>query len=1220
MNSLHINDVILNEKTLWGKSEGDLDNRKKLNRNNDNSSHITQVYHKGLTATLAHIRAQGYHTGDTFWVALGKSKGFGFMYFLKCRLGANNFEAQETRLSGLSHGHRQFLGKHSDGYEYIARRQAAESLSVFFVPNQCGEETVLQKDVVGIRACFGEWDDLPLPEQHSRLQHFVELGLVPSSQTFSGNKSIQFYFKIVGACSVARWKYLQRQIAVLFESDPKLTNTNRLMRLAGFDRPNGKHQELLAQTEQQFTEAELGELLDKIGQETKLIPYGFSDRRDAAYRAATTQEARRSALTIPEEELSPPPKPYKPQTRTIDQLKARTGLFPLLTAASRSIQVLVDNGSTQGHRDSECYRVVMESVGDELELKRLGIPFSGNALDQIYQFCDRCQPAFPREEGYEMYTRAIDSSPTASLPSQEIMKRVIRWVSPGNLEQWKADIRAKQARMSSLERFNIIEINQRFISDDSFLDLEEGSIHAYLTPPATGKTTALKRLIVNLQNSSVGSNIATYRNSLGRQVAASTGCLHTWGYVNLDEDGGVINDSSSQALLQGKWQDPRLTAIFSIESIDKFPPKDYLILEEADKVIKALMTSSTCEPNQRDLVEKFRRMVKAAKYIILLDADIDALSIKYIERISGKKVTVHRNKFTFSDGWQCHFYQGSLNKNGEISEHSAKQAEEDIFNDAQQNKKLIVVTDSIQKQVAIEKQYTEMYGADTVLNVNRETVKNKDKRVESFMANPAKFIKKNSLRLVMLSPTCESSLDIVLPGYFDKCYGLFNGTIDHLAARQMLSRLRDNACPRWIFCVPYAYTEDKNKNYHHSPDPDKVLAGIERDFKFKVINLGFVDSGVEDDGTDQGWRARLVEICDLKSGEWSSPEILAFAEYTARVNYSKANLRNLLIESLEDIGHHINLVECDRYCDPSKTKFSDKKEEYKKEYVEAILTADEVPLETATENNKKPEATMKEEYELKRAFWSDQLPNVSLKSELIYKLEFDRTWFKGLQKRAKINNMSKAFEIEVLRGKKYFREASRAVWDLKTDAPLLKLSEAFKLPELFATMSKPGFTWNKNSEIVRGIFELANSDKVLKEYFERGLQIKVSRKIDPCQFLNSILDKFAYKVKVTQPRVNGKQIREYSIDQKKSFGEGATEVYEAILARMNKSVEQEGEEEQTLEAYETLTEMRATERSEEIKCLRNKAREAIQSTINSEEKNTGVKQTEFYHEEQFTLT
>jgi len=132
------------------------------------------------------------------------------------RRTANTFkglklESETAKLSNLA----DTLHKHN-----------SQMRGVYFVVNHGGHEDV---NINRINAVFVENDNLPIPEQITRLEAFA----LPPSMMVKTAKSVHAYW-LVSDVKVEDFRTMQKRLVAQFDGDPSCVNESRVMRLPGF--------------------------------------------------------------------------------------------------------------------------------------------------------------------------------------------------------------------------------------------------------------------------------------------------------------------------------------------------------------------------------------------------------------------------------------------------------------------------------------------------------------------------------------------------------------------------------------------------------------------------------------------------------------------------------------------------------------------------------------------------------------------------------------------------------------------------------------------------------------------------------------------------------------------------------------------------------------------------------------------------------------------------
>jgi P4 family phage/plasmid primase-like protien len=103
-----------------------------------------------------------------------------------------------------------------------------ETRGIYFVVNAGGDTDA---NITRFNAFFNEADDVPIPEQHRRLD---TAPLRPNIRVETKN-SVHGYWLSAPGCTEADWCDIQARLIHHFGSDPKIKNSSRVMRLPRFD-------------------------------------------------------------------------------------------------------------------------------------------------------------------------------------------------------------------------------------------------------------------------------------------------------------------------------------------------------------------------------------------------------------------------------------------------------------------------------------------------------------------------------------------------------------------------------------------------------------------------------------------------------------------------------------------------------------------------------------------------------------------------------------------------------------------------------------------------------------------------------------------------------------------------------------------------------------------------------------------------------------------------
>lgn len=1079
-------------------------------------------------ATLAHLKSIA-PLGEYFWLASQFKDKFPNYYY--CRLLDDDLEySRSSKIEGNSNGDRVIGTPQRNGLDFFSGL-TSNGYEIYFQPNKL-VGGVRKPHLTQIRAIATESDTGTIEEQQARID---SLGITPTAVVYSGGKSLHVFYA-VHDCTTEQAERLTKAFAVALSGDLNALNTNRLLRLAGFNRGD-RHQELLQSEDIKYTPAQLWEGLKKV------LPYGLDATRYDQWKRAEEAHKAWWLTASPDEVYQKIEYSRKAVYREVSAsiVRAQKGevdttlAYPLSMLLTNYQKNLLVTGISQGQRNSELYKLMTNALACEQYMDNRGLIYTESALGLCHEFASKCTPAINPGEVDAMYEREKSKSFTTSVAPDNLNYRLLRYVKS---ESYKEELKKYHARLAHLD-FPTTVLDQKFLPDGILTDIisGEGGITAIKSIPGSGKTHQT-RLMMPLFFGKKTFNIFTYRNSLGIQFAKETSnpdenffVDHKWGRIVE----GVLVPWSQEVIVANTARVENLI-IACIESCRYFPEKNVLILEESEKVIKTLLTSPTCHTERTDLIEHFIRLLNAATHIICLDADLSAISLRWLAKVTGKPVKVFDNRYQTGTGWLTHLYPGSISKEGNIDQRRPTALEADLIAGLMDGKNYALATDSQKgaRALMIKLVSTGVLTKEDILICDSDETKDRTPKVEAFMASPNNYLEANKVRLLIYTPTIESSLSIDIKGKFDAVFGIFVGSIDAWSIRQMLSRVRQNV-PRFVHCVPYSNLDGGIAN--RQANPDEIIKNMEADIKGQLLDI----NSRGQDTTD------LPETIDYKKHT-----IRAYAEFKSRENFSKNNLQNHLVELLEDCNHVVVLVVlAEDYISPMLT-------ESKKEWCETRSTIiTEAPVkeyDAAQAFNKMPESRLIDKFILSRAYYQKQLPGLELTPELIYRFEFEKG-LTPLQRRAWIKYPDEVEALDLAYIKAFFRNAKGEIYDLKTRVHLLKFSRAVNLPELLERWTSEDFMWSNSCEEITKFRDSILANKSLQFSLKCALSISVTKSTSPSQLIISLVERFGYKTKSFK-RTKNSAVRYYQAVEQPND----KEIMEALIARILGDEQEESEQ------------------------------------------------------------
>jgi hypothetical protein len=258
-------------------------------------------------------------------------------------------------------------------------RYQNDGYGVYFVINGGGHT---DKDVKVGRALFCEWDDRPIEDQTFAWQ---ELNLLEPSMQVSTRKSVHNYWR--ADLTKEQWIELQKDLLAYTQSDQKLKNPSRVLRLAGayHIKPGCDpiRCDIIHQTERVYTYEELRSAIPRL------------------------QQPEQPAIS------------YQPS------ISEDVPLYQFLTKDDRA---LIDQGAAQGSRNGSGAKLARNLIGTAARLNYLGIQFSGDSRQLFDGYCHRCNPPIASRESDAIWKSAQKNNPTASLTDEALENCAKAWL------------------------------------------------------------------------------------------------------------------------------------------------------------------------------------------------------------------------------------------------------------------------------------------------------------------------------------------------------------------------------------------------------------------------------------------------------------------------------------------------------------------------------------------------------------------------------------------------------------------------------------------------------------------------------------------------------------------------------------------------------------------------------------------------------------------------
>lgn len=310
-----------------------------------------------------------------------------------------------------------------------------------------------------------------------------------------------------------------------------------------------------------------------------------------------------------------------------------------------------------------------------------------------------------------------------------------------------------------------------------------------------------------LSNPEEGAVFGGYRNCLNEQFCANGKELNgqPWYQIQQDLKGGqdlsLLADSTAR--IAG-----------AVDSWIYFSPHHFdgkkVIFDEAESVAKHLNQSNTAVSYYRDTIKsRVSDALQNSSANLIADGNLRDFTVSYLEELSGKKFTKILNEYKGNRG-KIYLYNGSSQKKLENNEWTSSNQKLDDYSkmhrtmmDLPIDIPIITLSDSQKKCEAWDRQLTAK--GRNVFRLDSTTSGTEQGRL--FLQNPAKYIIKERITAVIVSPSGESGMSIELAdelkremaGYFKYEFAFFFGVSTTDTQLQFLGRNRDTYTTKFVY-------------------------------------------------------------------------------------------------------------------------------------------------------------------------------------------------------------------------------------------------------------------------------------------------------------------------------------------------------------------------------------------------------------------------------------
>ena len=416
-------------------------------------------------------------------------------------------------------------------------------------------------------------------------------------------------------------------------------------------------------------------------------------------------------------------------------------------------------------------------------------------------------------------------------------------------------------------------VSQKFFKFPKDLKLE-GSIVAVKSALGTGKTSALLQLISSF---GMGVRLIGFRNNLLFQTNNRAKAEAGLNFYHLQSD---------DAFLFLKDKDSHVT--YCLDSIAHSKPHSYedtiIVLDETVSVLLHGISGGTLGDRQSQCLSILREALKSCAAVVCLDGNLRDIDVELIEKLAeNKQVIKIQNKF-IPDPHTITFVRG-IDPEGEL-----KRQDRSPLLKAMSSQDCVpwIVTDALGKSKVFYEFLSSQGKKGFVLN--SETVG--EPWAAEFLADPSAFIAKHKPDFLIASPSAESGLDVHGNGHFTHKFSFFVGVLNTNAQNQIMFRLRDNL-PHYVFCPDRGKAKDRNTPTTYSVN----------EYKKQIEAFNQLNAGLAAEASNS---VEIVEGVVRISLQNADPDYFKYSSILgAHDNFEFNNLRECLVTSLREAGHHV---------------------------------------------------------------------------------------------------------------------------------------------------------------------------------------------------------------------------------------------------------------------------------------------------------------------------
>lgn len=563
------------------------------------------------------------------------------------------------------------------------------------------------------------------------------------------------------------------------------------------------------------------------------------------------------------------------------------------------------------------------------------------------------------------------------------------------------------------------------------------------------------------------------------------------------------------------FADPSLWLTSCIDSILKIPLESFdsklLILDEIVSIIKHLLFSSTIK-NRPLVIKHFFEAVRRCDRVVGLDGNMADWVGDFFQGInSDKKIIKIENQYETPKA-PLTILLGTVGDDEKLCPNDRSPALKQLLAEVEPT---AVDADSQILLESLDKRLTAQ-GKKT-LRIDSKTVTDKTLNITQILKKGInRYLRENNIDVLLYSPSAESGLDVSITDYFKSHYSFFYGVLDVDSSLQMLERIRDVKCPKYIWIRNFSIVDEPNESKSYDAE---IIAWYQN--QSLTRDLHSVMAG-EVDGLEA--MANILKMVQDSHG----PDSKTANQLQAIRNFERANFRECFTRMLTMKGYVFDEVTCNKN-DP--TNFAAKEEikaatnEVKDQNAHDIFTASDQFI-GRTHTVLRFDADWATRCALEKARWIDRLPGIEKtevwEQSLIRLIKYDKPdLVPSLERYYLASNLDKAKLLGVSRYKKLnelaIADSTICPWQLTNKYSSLKASVDIGILNL---LEHPEERFTIDHPMIKATLSKAQTKPI-----QHALKQKIGK--NPMKFIGNQVRSFGGIWQRFTEKINGKTSHYY---------------------------------------------------------------------------------------------